>query len=171
MEKLSDVKVRRGDIFLSRNPMWLGRLINWVQALDAIDKKSTYSHAGVIVNDMGDTIEAVWTIKEGNIWDDYKGDMVLIARPVKVSKSSINEGINIIRKNLGRWYPFHRFFMMIIPPIARRVGGTVGVCSEETIRYANGAGMNIDWRGKTPDNIHDMVKDSRSWDIIYEGKL
>ena len=170
-ERNKDILIRRGDIFLSRNPMTLGKIINWFQSIQSVDKSSKYSHAGVVLNSFGAILEAVWSVKVTNLWDEYGEDCVLIARPINLSDEDINRGINIARKNIGKWYPFHRFIMMLIPTLARRVGGSVGVCSEETVRYLQAAGMDIDWKGKTPDNIHDMVKDSREWIIIYEGKI
>jgi len=41
--------LRRGDIFCSANPMFLGRAINIVQTIWSPDHKSTYSHSGIIV--------------------------------------------------------------------------------------------------------------------------
>ena len=53
--------IQCGDVFCSSNPMFLGKLINSVTALDSPDGESTYSHSGLFVSSYK-VLEASWTV-------------------------------------------------------------------------------------------------------------
>lgn len=169
--KESDVQLKRGDIFLSRNPMMLGRIINFWQALWAKDRKATKSHAGIILDEKGTTFEALWTVKSQNLWEAYKGQEVLIGRPATISEDDIERGIAIVENHKGQRYPFYRFLFFIVPPIARRVVFRRLVCSELTCKYLYFAGLtDIVWAGKVPDDIEEMILYHKDFEIVYRGR-
>ena len=163
------LRIKRGDIFLSKNPMSLGKLINAVQRFWSTDDKSKYSHAGIILTETGHTLEALWTVKSQNLYVDYKDTDILIARYVGVK--DVTAGLHYIRKHRGQWYPFYRLLFMAIPPIGKYINFGRVVCSELVCKYLAGADLDITWKGKSPDNIHDIVKNGKDWIIIHEGKI
>ena len=78
---INPTTLRAGDIFLTRNPMLLGRAINLIQKFTSKDNKSRYSHAGVLLTSNGTTFEALWTNKKQNLFEAYFDKEILIAIP------------------------------------------------------------------------------------------
>ena len=172
-KNLNNIQLQRGDIFCSRNPMSLGRVINFVQALYARDRDAKYSHAGIILDDKGTTLEAIWTVREQNIFEAYAGQDILIGRPITLKENDICYGIDtILQDHCGQVYPFLRIFLFLIPPLVRRLPWIKGVCSELTCKYLNKAGLSdIVWLGKVPDDIDEMITYHKDFRVIYSGKL
>lgn len=162
------MQLNKGDIVLSRNPMRLGLAINAVQKFWSVDDASKYSHALIIVNEIGTTLEALWTVKNQNLFEDYKDAELIIGRN---SKLNVEQGLAGISKHKGQWYPFYRLLFMLVPPVGKYLHFGRLVCSELVCKFLNKAGLDIEWHGKNPDNIHDMMKNGRDWEIIFEGKL
>lgn len=100
------IEIKPGDIFLSRNPMALGKVINFVQKIQSQDKKSVYPHAGIVLDEEGTTLEALWTVKSQNLFKDYKGDQVLIVRWDKMDPERFKSGFEKIKPHIGQVYPF-----------------------------------------------------------------
>ena len=164
--------LRKGDLFLSRNPMMLGRIINANQKFWSTDNKSKYSHAGIIIDRYGTTLEALWTFKYQNLYEGYKDTEILIARHKEMTSNVFNKGYDAIKHHIGQWYPFYRIILMIIPPIGKYIHWNRIVCSEANYKFINKCGLsNDEWFGKTPDNLHDLVINSKDYDIIFEGKI
>ena len=168
--KLESLKLEKGDIFLTKNPMMLGKIINFVQKLWSQDNSSMYSHAGVIISENGDTFEALLTIKASKL-EEYKGKEILISRYNKINTKKFRNGMNSILENKGDIYPFHRLFLMIVPALGKINLTGQTVCSEIVGKFLNACGVDINWKGLTPDGLHDFIKNHRDFDIIYKGKL
>jgi len=166
---ISNILLKKGDIFLSRNPMSLGKAINGVQKFWSKDNKSKYSHSGIIIDKYGTTLEALWSVKNQNLFNDYKDTEILIARCNTLK--DINSGLDNVNKHKGQWYPFYRLGLMIFPPLAKYLHFGRVVCSELTCKFLNKSGLNITYYGKTPDNVHDMIKHWKDFEIIFEGKI
>jgi hypothetical protein len=161
-----------GDIFLTRNPMWLGRTINAVQAFWAADNRSEYSHAGIILNKNGKTFEALWTVRSQNLQTGYASMRVLIGRHELMNVGRFVRGMSRISGLEGKWYPFHRLFFHLFPPAAKYVStGSFLVCSELTGKFLWGAGLVDFYKGKNPDHLADMVRRHKGWQIVFEGDL
>ena len=162
--------LKPGDIFLSANPMWLGRAINWVQTFTSKDGKSKYSHAGVIIDYTGTTFEALWTNRRQDLFQAYAGKPILIARHTKMNYHNFSKGWTGIQKHEGKMYAGHRlFFFLLCPPLAKYISLGLGVCSELTMKFLCKAGLASAWRGWNPDDVHDMVKNYRDYQIVFEG--
>ena len=167
---LSYPYLNAGDIFLTANPMWMGRLINWVQTFNSKDNQSKYSHAGIILNNQGRTFEALWTNKQQNLFKVYQGKQILIARNNKMQSDRFTFGWNGIKHHEGKLYAGHRlFFFLVCPPLAKYFCLGLGVCSELTMKFLYRAGLTKAWKGWTPDDIDDMVHHYREYTIIFEG--
>ena len=164
------IQLRKGDIFLTRNPMMLGRVINAVQKFNSPDNASVYSHAGIIIDESGKTLEALWTVKSQNIYKDYKGIDVLVMRYSGMSDEAFKAGMKSIHRHVGDFYPVLRLFTMIIPQIAKHLYIGHSVCSELAGEFLNGAGLkDIYWKGWTPDSLHDYTRNHRDFSVVHEG--
>ena len=168
----SRIKLKKGDFFLSRNPMMLGRVINLNQKFWSKDNKSKYSHAGIILDEYGTTLESLWTVKSQNLFEGYKDTEILIARHDQMNVETFKKGYDGIKHHIGQWYPGYRLPLMIFPPLAKYIHFGRVVCSELDYKFGTKAGLfNHKWYGKTPDDVHDMIKYERDWNIIFEGKV
>jgi len=164
--------LKPGDIFLSRNPMMLGRLINWVQAFTSKDNQSEYSHAGVIIDYKATTFEALWTNNCQNLFEAYGGKKVLIARHKAMTPDRAMVGWNGVKHHKGKIYAGHRLlFFLICPPLAKYFCLGMAVCSEMVMKFLCKAGLSKAWKGHNPDDVHDMVAHWKEYDVIFEGIL
>lgn len=165
------LELKTGDIFCTRNPMWLGRAINAVQRFHAIDNESTYSHAGIITDATGATFESLWTIRHSHLIE-YENVGVLIGRHVSMSPSIARAALKQIAVYDGRIYPFHRLIFHLIPPAAKYISsGRFLVCSELAARFLWLCGLKPYWKGVNPDHIADWIRKYRDFEIVYEGNL
>ena len=164
-------ELKPGDIFLSRNPMALGVIINAVQRFWSTDNKSEYSHAGIITGANGNTFESLWTVKNQNIHVDYLGEKILIARHKRMTYQKYRSAAMCIQKHSGQWYPSWRLIFMIVPPVSKYLSFGRVVCSELVCKFLAATGLydHMVWAGKNPDHIADMVKKWGDWEIVFEG--
>ena len=163
--------LRPGDIFCTINPMALGKAINFVQKVWSGDDQAIYSHAGIITSEEGDTLEALWTVKQSNL-SKYKGKQVLIGRHRDMTPAKHNAAIyQIKQRHEGQWYPIHRLIFHLIPPLAKYIHfSNHPVCSELAAMYLVAAKFIQKWAGKTPDYIADMITKWFWWEIVFEGE-
>lgn len=160
-----------GDIFCTRNPMWLGRAINAAQTVWASDNKSEFSHAGIITDPAGTTFEALWTVRSRNIFTDCAVERILIGRHDDMTKTLFTSAFGGVETYRGRWYPFHRLIFHMVPPLAKYISADNRylVCSELTAKFLHGAGLVDFFLGKNPDHIADMIRRWKDWRIVYDG--
>jgi hypothetical protein len=169
--------LRPGDEFATRNPTILGKLIRCVQKAQAADNEATYNHTGIITDPHGATLEALWTTTAQNIWDDYKGERVLIVRNLNMTLPTYAAGFNKIRKHIGQWYPVPRLILHMVG-LAKFVHWDRVVCSELTAKFETGCaeyregketGFLRNWYGVNPDDLTDRWRISRYYRTIFEG--
>ena len=169
------VALRPGDLFATRNPQGLGKAINVAQKIWATDSQSKYGHVGVVQTERGLTLEALWTISEQNLFIDYAGAEVLIARPINADLDPVKQALADVKgEHLDQIYPFWRLLLHMIPPLARRVslGGHYVVCSELVAKYLHLAGLRHgQYMGTNPDTLVDEWRHWRGYKIIFEGRL
>jgi hypothetical protein len=166
------IKVQRGDVFCSTNPMWLGRAINAIQWFWSEDGESKYSHSGIICNATGTTFEALWTVRSRNFFEAYTDDNVIIARPVCPEVKKLDALDKIIRTHRGQWYPFWRLGMHLFPPLAKVAIMDRLVCSELVAEYLFLAGVRHDqYKGTNPDQLADEWREWKRFNVIFEGRL
>ena len=155
------MKLLPGDIFCTRNPMSLGRAIVVVQKFWSSDNQARYSHAGIIIGRPGITFEALWTNKKQDLFKAYAGEEVLIGWHDDMTLERFKAGWDRIKGSEGNIYPLWRIVFHVIPPLAKYLcSGNFKVCSERTGEFIDGTGIYPDgyfWKGKTPDNLADMI--------------
>jgi len=164
------MKLKRGDIFCSRNPMMLGRAINFVQKIKAKDNQSEYSHAGIILDSKGRTFEALWKNGSQDLFKAYKGQKVLIGRHKDMTVKAFNKGWKGVKKHKGKWYAGHRLLLHLIP-LASKLSFGMAVCSEMAMKFLCKAGLADTWAGWNPDDVADMIHNYRDYEVIFEGVL
>jgi len=165
------IKLAPGDIFCTRNPMLLGRVINVIQRFWSKDNQSEYSHSGIILDKDGETFEALWTNKRQNLFTAYAGRQVLIGRHVNMNFATFAKGWNGIKKHEGRWYAGHRLLFFLIPPLAKYLNFGLGVCSELTAKFLFRSGLWKHWKGLCPDDMADRIHYWRDLEVVFEGIL
>ena len=169
-----------GDEFATRNPMALGKVINFVQKVKAVDNESAYSHTGIITDLCGSTLEALWTVSAQNLWEAYAGNKVLIVRNINMTLPTFFAGFAKIREHIGQWYPVPRMLLYVIG-MAKWIHWDRVVCSELTAKFEEGcseymgpdkaSGFMRNHYGVNPDNLVDRWQISRYYQTVFEGVI
>jgi len=165
------IELRPGDIFVARNPMMLGRIINAIQKFWAKDNQSKYSHSGIILSKDGETFEALWTNKRQNLFSAYAGKNILIGRHIDMNQTAFIKGWSGVKHHEGKLYAGHRLLFFLFPPLAKYLNFGLGVCSELTAKFLFKAGLWTNWKGLNPDDIADRIHHWRGFKVIFEGVL
>lgn len=169
----SEFSLQPGDVFATKNPQGLGKLICVGQSIKSQDGSAEYGHSGIITDEHGKTFEAVWTIAEQNLFEAYKGQKAVIARWQGMTPEVFKNGFAAVYPLLGRTYPYHRLILHLLG-LGRWVHIVhTPVCSELTAQFLISAGAitlgGENFWGITPDNLVDEWRISRHFDILFEG--
>ncbi len=165
------MKLQPGDFFCTKNPMALGRAINFIEKLWAKDNEARYSHAGIITDAAGTTLEALWRIK-GNELDAYAGQRVIIGRWKEMTPDKFQKGLEAIKDDIGKIYPLWRLPLFMFPGAAKWISsGKFTVCSELACKFLLGAGFSEigRWQGQDPEDVADIIEKWRECELIFEG--
>ncbi|MDX9820633.1 MAG: hypothetical protein RBT20_01765 [Syntrophales bacterium] len=172
--------LQAGDEFATRNPMALGSVINFVQRAKSVDNASEFTHAGMIVGGDGNTLEALWTVKNQNLWEAYRGERVLIVRNINMTPEVYAAGYGKIERHIGQWYPVHRLLLHLLH-LAKWVHWDRLVCSELVAKFETGcaeclgldkaSGFMRNYYGVNPDDLADRWRESRYYQVVFEGVL
>lgn len=170
-----------GDIFCAETPWLIGRWITVVSGWLSRDGAAEHGHAGIIINAKGDTIEALTTVRTRNIYKDFTGKRILIARPIKdLNGQPLNSRLKktcmhkIIKIHLGQWYPWWRIPLNLIPPLAKVWGdGNHLVCSEIVAKYESLLPTRHKYyMGVSPDTLADEWRHwKQQYKIIFNGTV
>lgn len=169
------VELKPGDVFASQNPQGLGKAILMAERSKSADEKAEYGHTGIILDASGRTLEAVWSIRMQNLFVNYAGTKVIIARWKSMDSAAFERGWNGVKNQVGRRYPYHRLLFHLLG-VARWIRfENTPVCSELTSMFLIKTGAitlegDKPW-GCTPDNLVDEWRISKFFDVIYEGIL
>jgi hypothetical protein len=145
-------------------------MINTVQRFWSADGASVYTHAGIVLNQEGVVFEAVGKgITEGNLYH-YTGKQVLIARHSDMSLPLFQHAFEKVRTRRGDPYPVHRLFFHLFPPISKW-GFGMAVCSELVAELLHYAGVMDYWQGVNPDDLADIFRHWKGFDIAFEDIL
>lgn len=168
------IDLRHGDVFATQNPWIFGRAINLAQRIWSHDGESKYSHAGIITDQDGSTIESLWTVTRQNIFKDYAGKAVIIARPAVTDADKRAAILRIRREHMGDKYPIWRLLFHLFPPVAKyfSAGGRYLVCSELVAKYLFLCGARHGQvTGTNPDTLADEWIHWKNFDVVFEGVL
>lgn len=168
---------KRGDIFLSENPMFLGKGINFVSSMYSVDRKSEYSHAGFFV-DPSTILEASYTVSFSDFIIKYEDKGVLVGRHNEMTNDRYIKGLSKIEEHIGQIYPFHRLFLHFFN-LAQFIHWDRMVCSELVAKFLFGADLRTyKYYGTTPDHLCDEINCSLNksrtgpqYDVIFKGRI
>jgi len=163
-------KLQAGDVFCTRYPGSLGWAITLIESLYEDDGSGAeYSHAGLF---QGPTLtfESLSTVLSREFPKDFLGAKMLIGRHERMDSFAFNYGFELTNKHWGDIYPYHRLGMHLLG-IANISFLDMHVCSELVSEFLWNCGLLEEWRGKTPDDIADMIKGGKPWDVILEETI
>jgi len=182
-------ELKPGDLFCTKNPMWLGKAIAWFEKLKSKDNQAEYSHAGIIIGVPAITFEAVWTNKKQDLLKAYRGQKVLIGRHANMNMSSFQRGWNGVKKYEGKYYAGWRLLLHALPFTSKIGTGNFAVCSELVMKFLSKSlvmlnesnkddvakairtGESLYWKGWNPDDVADMIRDHKGWYKVFEGTI
>jgi len=175
MEELMQLELRPGDFFASKNPHGLGKLIIFAQKMKSQDMKAEYSHVGFITDKQADTLECVGRIKQQNLFKEYAGEKVIIARWKYMDEAAYKRGYEAIKDQIGKKYPWWRLALHLVGLARFIYAFRIPVCSEFEDAFEWGCGIQTlsqghSW-GVTPDFKVDEWRRAKDIDIIFEGIL
>lgn len=154
--------MKRGDIFVVEGTRWISKLIRWRTG-------GLFSHAGIVLNGIGQTLEA---LPEGIVHstiNQYKGQRILIVRP-QAEKEAIEDTLQYVQnKWLGSTYPYWRLIVHLIG-FDNWSLLNVPVCSELAAYYEKQLGLRNEYWGINPDDLGDEWILSDKHEIIYRGR-
>jgi len=166
-----NLTLKAGDYFCVRNDSFLSKLIILQEWIKSLDHEATYSHAGVIVDSNGTTMESLRKVAHYDL-QTHKGCKIIIARHKEMTPENFQKGYNEILKYNGKVYPIFRlvFHLLGIAKFLHTSG--VPVCSELVVEHCYHAGLcDHDGYGWTPDNLADKMRNYNCYDVLYEGIL
>jgi hypothetical protein len=161
------MKLKPGDIGLTHSDEAIGFLINPAQKTKAVDNASKYNHALLIINNKGDTFEALNKLDHYNL-ERYKGQQIAIYRHKHMTRELFEYGYASIIKYDGKTYPYLRLFLHLFGA-AKYIHWDMPVCSELVSKFLFACGLRQNWWGVNPDNLHDWMKDHKDFTLVYEG--
>lgn len=164
--------LRPGDIFLSKGAAGLSKYIVKVESFYAPDCYAEYSHGGIIFNDLGLMFEGGLVNKRNNLFHKYTGKQILIGRHDEMHLSHFYRGKKELLKHENTFFAIHRLFLLLFPPLARRMSFLqYGVCSEFISLFLYHAGFIDYWRGVMPSDVSNIIRYWKGWHTVYEGVL
>lgn len=178
--KAEPIALQRGDVFVCEGNMGVvSAAIRGAQKILSRDNRADYGHAGIVTSARGETLEALWTVRHGNL-DAYAGQRVLVARPVgtvfrpsePVSLRIRDQALDLIeRQYLGRVYPLWRLPLHLVPWLAKYAStGRWLVCSELVAKYLVFiAARDTVYAGIAPDTLADEWQCFHNFDVLFEG--
>ena len=162
------MKLQRGDIFTIHSESLLDKLIDWVQAMWAKDKKSTESHCGIIISEDGETFESKFRISRGHIAEYTMNPKkrVRIYRHAEMSEDKFIRGWDFVKIHEGQIYPIHRWPLFILGLAEEFKVIKKPVCSELTKKFLYGCDLALFYWGVDVDELSDEVTSGLPWEVI-----
>jgi len=180
---LRPVMLRPGDVFVSRSPSWLGRLIRWFTRSPG-EPPTRVTHCGIVSGhgrvDQVKVIEAARQgVVERSLLDGHLGEWVAVYRPVGLdAELRLVPALRALSK-VGAKYPVWRLvahlldWLLLDAYLFRRVArsGRVMECShlvawafERIYTFSNVPSWAVN-----PDDIDDACwQDNKTWAVILE---
>lgn len=175
-------QVQRGDMFLVRSAGIISRMIIAVEWFHSKDSRAHFGHSGIITSEKGDTLEALWTFRAGNL-SRYRGQQMLIVRPIRslnkgrIEPELVDRALKEMRTSLGRIYPVWRIPLHLVPALAKFASWKRYhlVCSEQVARYEHLIGFRDGpCTGINPDDLEDrwrlLCLGGVMCQVVFDGK-
>jgi hypothetical protein len=157
-----------GDQFAVRTGGFIADAIIAVEHIYSEDHEACKNHAGIILDEKGNTFEALQKIGMYNL-SAYKGCEIIIARHINMTDERFQAGLKAVAKYEGRAYPWWRLGLYLFGFADNLHRIDRPVCSELNGKFEMGASLRQHCWGLTPDNLVDEWRSSTYYQIIYEG--
>jgi hypothetical protein len=165
------IDFQSGDIFLAQSKTLLDPVINWVQHFWAKDDESVYGHAGLILDEAGNTFDALWSVGSTCFYERYKGCRVLVARYTELTPEKLQTGLSRVLNHDGEWFPIYRLPLAALH-IAKFIHWNNVVCSELVAKFLNAIGTrHHHWFGTNVDDLHEELVNYKQYKIVFEGVM
>lgn len=161
-------EIKPGDIFCSAFGGVLGKAITIIEALKAKDGEAEYSHSGIFISP-SETFESLDRVISRKWPEEFIGAKVLVGRHERMDQEAFDYAWGMTRRHWGEHYPYHRLAMHAAPWLAKISLLDWHVCSELALEHWWYAGLIIDWRGKNPDDVADLIHKGPPCSIVWEG--
>lgn len=162
------IMLEKGDRFHVHSKGVVPDLINIFQAFKAKDKKSEYSHSGLILGPDGKSAESRKRIGIYNI-NDFVGCPIMIVRDTLMTPTKFDEGWEYVKKHIGARYPVMRLALHALG-WADNIHWEHPVCSEFVAKFDVGAWLRHEWWGISPDNLADEARcNPTRYTTVYKG--
>ena len=169
------IDLKTGDFFAVQGKGFISKIINALQKFWSRDHASVYSHAGLIIDSEGTTLEALnkGTLASQNLFKAYHGRQIIIVRYDNLTPNIYKLAIKALNKEFkGEKYPFYRLLLHIFPPLAKLHFWGRGVCSEVVAYYLwEIAARHKWWASTNPDTLADEWRNWKNYTIVAERKL
>ena len=164
-----------GDFFAVQGTGFVSIGINFFQQIWAKDNQSIHSHAGLILDADGTTLESLssGTLDSQNLFEAYKDKQILITRYDKLTPELYEESIRSLKEEFeGEGYPFYRLFLHIFPPLSKLHFLGRAVCSEVVAYYLWKIGARHEhWASTNPGTLADEWARWKDYTLVFEGTL
>lgn len=165
------IDAKTGDVFLVYSPGFIAKTINAIQAFWAKDLKSKFSHAGLIWDDFGGTLESSWTVEVSSLWPARANNRILVVRPDAPDYLKEEALLSIYNSHHGDRYPIMRLPIYALG-MARHIHWKFMVCSELVAKYLFYLNLrDYHWFGTNVDDLEEELRHWRGYSIVFDGIL
>ena len=169
---MTNLKLKAGDCFLVHSHDWLAKAIDAVEAFWDFGNRRLYSHAGIIVQDNGLTIEALQPRVTSRFFPvEYRDHQVMVVRYTKLTEQQLEVGLGAAYSHYRELYPYWRLPLELLR-IGKFIHWDSVVCSELVAQFLHYIGAReYLWFGVDPEDLEDEFRHWRDYEIIFEGML
>ena len=169
---MKNLNLKAGDCFLVHSRDWLAKAIDAVESFWDFGNRRLYSHAGVIVNSAGLTLEAIRPrVYSQLFFQAYHGHQVMLVRYTKLTEQKLEVGLGAAYSHYRELYPYWRLPLELLR-IGKFIHWNSVVCSELVAEYLHYIGAReYLWFGVDPEDLEDEFRHWRDYEIIFEGML
>lgn len=163
-----------GDFCLSHSDKALAKIITGDESLK-VACDPYWNHSFFITDSRGATFDTVFPkVRQGNLYEDYQGQYVRIARWAGMNDIAFQFGFDLVRGKLGQLYPWWKL-LLIAAGIARLLPvKSPDVCSENEAEMLFGATGMAEFSNPnawTPGHLAVVFKRWQGFSILFEGVL
>jgi hypothetical protein len=157
------MKLQPGDVFFQTSGTWLDSIINFFQSLWSGDRRSVFSHCGIVIDEDGTTFEtSTWRTGFYNI-NSRRGRKTV----VYVVRHMFMRRLKIAFPNLsGRIYPYWRLPLFALG-LAKYIHRRNMVCSEIVADFLYNVGIRRSYWGVSVDDLVDQIQSDPAWGEVY----
>ena len=161
------MKLKPGDIFFQTSGTWLDAIINFFQSLWSGDKRSIFSHCGIVAASDGATYEtSMWRTGFYNLKSRQGRKTLLCVMRHKNMDHVQYLYTPHLSGTLHAIYPYWRLLLFAVG-LAKHIHLRNMVCSEIVACFLYSHGMTDTYWGVSVDDLWDQVQTNQDWETVY----